>query len=148
MENASKALIIAGAILLSILIVSLGIMVYQGAKETVGSSNLNKQEIESFNSQWESYEGNKQTASQVRAMVQAVIANNASESQSGTNRWIAVTNTGTASTAVLTTAPTGITVPSYGNAAGNVANSKTYTIKCGYGSTNGLIVCIDWKENP
>ena len=31
MENASKALIIAGAILLAILIISLGIMIYQQA---------------------------------------------------------------------------------------------------------------------
>ena len=57
MENASKALIIAGAILLSILIISLGIMVYNNAKNTVGSSNLDKQEIQTFNSQWEQYEG-------------------------------------------------------------------------------------------
>ena len=38
MENASKALIIAGAILLSILIISLGIMVYSNAKNTYGST--------------------------------------------------------------------------------------------------------------
>ena len=40
MENASKALIIAGAILLSILIISLGIMVFQNAKSTVGSADM------------------------------------------------------------------------------------------------------------
>ena len=33
MENASKALIIAGAILLSILLISLGLIVYNQAKE-------------------------------------------------------------------------------------------------------------------
>ena len=65
MENASKALIIAGAILLSILIISLGIMVYNNAKNTVGSSNLDKQEIQTFNSQWEQYEGSNKTASEV-----------------------------------------------------------------------------------
>lgn len=42
MENASKALIIAGAILLSVLIISLGIMVYNNAKNTVGSANLSQ----------------------------------------------------------------------------------------------------------
>ena len=31
MENASKALVIAGAILISILLVSVGIMIYSGA---------------------------------------------------------------------------------------------------------------------
>ena len=57
MENASKALIIAGAILLSILIISLGIMVYNNAKNTVGSASLDKQEIQTFNSDFEKYVG-------------------------------------------------------------------------------------------
>ena len=138
MENASKALIIAGAILLSILIVSLGIMVFQNAKNTVGSSNLNKQEIEAFNSQWEGYEGTKKTASEVRTAAQAIIASNASESKSGTNRWISFTNSGSANTKTLTASPT-VTVPS-------PANSNTYTIKVGY-DNNGLVVGIDWKAN-
>ena len=138
MENASKALIIAGAILLSILIVSLGIMVFQSAKNTVSSSNLNKQEIESFNSQWEGYEGTKKTASEVRSVAQAIIASNASESKGGTNRWISFTNSETANTTTLTAKPS-ITVPS-------PANSKTYTIKVGY-DDNGLVVGIAWKVN-
>lgn len=137
MENASKALIIAGAILLSILIISLGIMVYQNAKNTVGNANLSKQEIETFNSQWQTYEGQKKTASEVRTMVQAIIASNASESKSGSNRWIQLTNTGTAATSTSTTAPT-VTVPS-------PANSSTYEIKCGYDPKTGLVVGMDWK---
>ena len=138
MENASKALIIAGAILLSILIVSLGIMVFQNAKNTVSSSNLNKQEIESFNSQWEGYEGTKKTASEVRSVAQAIIASNASESKSGTNRWIAFDNSETVNTTTLTSKPS-VTVPS-------PANSKTYTIKVGY-DDNGLVVGIAWEAN-
>ena len=142
MENASKALIIAGAILLSILIVSLGIMVFQNAKNTVGSSNLNKQEIESFNSQWQSYEGKKQTASQVKAMVQAVIASNASETKGGTNRWINVKKD--------TTVPTdAVAAPTSGDVVKSVpspSNSGTYTITCCYG-TDGLITAIYWSQN-
>lgn len=138
MENASKALIIAGAILLSILIISLGIMVYNNSKNTVGSANLNKQEIETFNSQWESYEGTSKTASEVKTMIQAVRASNAAESKSGTNRWITITNSGTASTSVATSAPT--------IASTAVANSSTYTISLGY-SNDGLVVGIDWKAN-
>ena len=40
MENASKALIIAGAILLAILIISLGILIFNQAQDTVGSVNM------------------------------------------------------------------------------------------------------------
>lgn len=138
MENASKALIIAGAILLSILIVSLGIMVYQNAKNTIGSSNLNKQEIEAFNSQWQNYEGTKKTASEVRSAAQAIIASNASESKSGSNRWVSFSNSSKASTTAQTTQPT-VTVPS-------LANSNTYTIVVGY-DTNGLVVDVAWSAN-
>ena len=143
MENASKALIIAGAILLSILLISLGIMVYNNAKNTVGSANLNKQEIETFNSQWQTYEGTKKTASEVKTMIQAVIASNAAESKSGTNRYIAIANSTTnIATTVSSTNPTSnagsITMPSN--------NSKTYTIKCGY-SSDGLVVGMGWAIN-
>ncbi len=137
MENASKALIIAGAILLSILIISLGILVYNNAKNTVGSANLDKQEIQTFNSEWESYAGGNKTASEVKSMVQAVIASNAAETKKGTNRWIKISTTGTPNATTLTAAPTDITVPS-------PANSTTYTIKCGY-DANGFVVGIDWK---
>ena len=49
MENASKALIIAGAILLAIIIISLGLMVTNQAKEQVGNANLSAQQIQTFN---------------------------------------------------------------------------------------------------
>ena len=90
MENASKALIIAGAILLSILIISLGIMVYNNSKNAVGSANLSKQEIATFNSEWESYRGANKTAGEVSTMIGAVIANNAAEKNNGGGRLIAV----------------------------------------------------------
>lgn len=136
MENASKALIIAGAILLSILIISLGIMVYNNAKNTVGSASLDKQEIETFNSQWQTYVGSNKTASEVYSMMSAVVASNASETKSGANRWVNVTNTGTAVKTVPTSTPT--VTPSM------PASNQTYTISAGY-AANGLIVCLDWN---
>lgn len=143
MENASKALIIAGAILLSILIISLGIMVYQNAKNTVGNANLNKQEIETFNSQWETYEGQNKTASEVKTMIRAVIASNAAEEKAGTNRFVAVENKGDANKAnKKTTNPnSSISIPS----ATDLPNSGVYNISIGYG-TDGLIVSIGWKS--
>ena len=142
MENASKALIIAGAILLSILIISLGIMVYQNAKNTVGNANLNKQEIETFNSQWETYEGTSKTASEVKTMIRAVIASNASEEKAGTNRFVFVTNTGSEDSTPVT---------SYDDQkikdtkiVDTITNNQTYTIKVAY--SKGLVVSLDYKE--
>lgn len=140
MENASKALIIAGAILLSILIISLGIMVYNNAKNTVGSSNLDKQEIQTFNSQWEQYEGSNKTASEVKTMIQAVIANNASEDKNGKSRFVEVeVNADAKENTAVTTNPD----VKMSAATNGLTNSKTYTITLGY--NNGLINSIGWK---
>ena len=71
MENASKALIIAGAILLSILIIALGVFVFNQAKSAVGNTGLSDQEVAAFNSKFESYEGN-QKGSSVKALINTV----------------------------------------------------------------------------
>ena len=45
MENASKALIIAGAILLAILIITLGIVIYQQASGVINNSSMSQVEV-------------------------------------------------------------------------------------------------------
>ena len=53
MENASKALIIAGAIILSILIISLAMFIYQQAAAAVGKTGIDEQKVKSYNSPFE-----------------------------------------------------------------------------------------------
>ena len=144
MENASKALIIAGAILLSILIISLGIMVYNNAKNTVGSANLNKQEIQTFNSQWENYEGTKKTASEIRTLYQAIISSNAAEKTAGTNRFITITGNETTACPAAGTSPQ-TTIPTVSTPA-SISNANTYTVKLGYNTDSGLVVAIAWGK--
>ncbi len=76
MENASKALIIAGAILLSILIIAIGMFIYNSAQSTINDSitSFSTQEIEAFNNNFESYKGNS-TGSNVSSMLTRLIAN-------------------------------------------------------------------------
>lgn len=76
MENASKALIIAGAILLSILIIAIGMYIYSSAQSQVNNSltTMDTSEIEGFNSTFTAYEG-VQTGSNVKALLQRLIAN-------------------------------------------------------------------------
>ena len=76
MENASKALIIAGAILLSILIIAIGMFIYNSAQSTINDSitSFSTQEIEAFNNNFESYKGNA-TGSNVSSMLTRLIAN-------------------------------------------------------------------------
>ena len=59
MENASKALIIAGAILLAILLISLGIMIFNQAQDTVNNSGMSQAQIQTFNNKFLKYEGSK-----------------------------------------------------------------------------------------
>ena len=76
MENASKALLIAGAILLCILIIAIGMFIYNSAQSTITDSmtSLSTEEIDAFNNQFTSYEG-AQTGSQVKALMGRLIGN-------------------------------------------------------------------------
>ncbi len=81
MENASKALIIAGAILLAILLISLGIMIFTQAQGTIKGAGMSEAQVSAFNQKFTKYQG-KQKGSTIRAMVQEVMANNNSEEAS------------------------------------------------------------------
>ena len=78
MENASKALIIAGAILLAILIISLGIMIYNQASGVVNNNAMTEVEVTSFNQKFEQYLGDKVRGANVNSLVSAVNTNNMS----------------------------------------------------------------------
>ena len=76
MENASKALIIAGAILISIVLISLGIIVINNTQSTVKDANMDEQEIATFNAKFENYEGNKVSGAKVNALLDIIIQSN------------------------------------------------------------------------
>lgn len=84
MENASKALIIAGAILISIMIISLGVLVFNRMGGTAKEmANMDEQEIAAFNSKITSYLGENVSGSHVNALIQYVISNNIAATQTG-----------------------------------------------------------------
>ena len=78
MENASKALIIAGAILLAILLITLGILVYNQASGVINSNAMDEVEVQQFNQKFVQYEGD-QKGTTIRSLLQAVLANNTSQ---------------------------------------------------------------------
>ena len=79
MENASKALIIAGAILLSILLISLGIMIFTQAQDATKNSGMSQAQVSTFNNKFSKYEGKKIKGSEVRGLIQEIIASNGDE---------------------------------------------------------------------
>ena len=78
MENESKSLIIAGAILLSILIISVGILIYNNSvgasKDDIASEALEMQLMQ-FNKQYEMYEG-IQNSNNVKQLLNIASQNN------------------------------------------------------------------------
>lgn len=89
MENASKALIIAGAILLSILIIGLGMFIYQQAADVMGNTGLTAQEVQAYNSKFLNYEGQKNGAS-VRALCDLIRNHNNTDAADDTSLQIGI----------------------------------------------------------
>ena len=87
MENASKALIIAGAILLAILIISLGIMIYNQASGVVNNNAMTEVEVSSFNQRFSQYFGKKVRGANVNSLINAVNNNNMSTDDDTKNRY-------------------------------------------------------------
>ena len=73
MENASKALIIAGAILISILLISVGIIVMNAINNPVqqGAEAANAQAVEIFNGKFTGYAGKGQSGTTIKALLTA-----------------------------------------------------------------------------
>ena len=76
MENASKALIIAGSIIVSLVIVSLGIVIYRKVQSSTDVSGVNIAQVEGHNEEYENYFGTYKSAADVKALLQRVKTNN------------------------------------------------------------------------
>lgn len=127
MENASKALIIAGAILLAILLISLGIMIYNQAQSVVDGSGMSEAELSTFNNKFTKYEGTDVRGSVVKAMINEIASNNANN----TDKQIELTVDNSKNTDYST---------------GGIDNNKKYTVT--FGRTGGRINQINVATNP
>ena len=95
MENASKALIIAGAILLSILLISLGIMVYNNAKGTISDANLDQETAQAFNTKISQYCGTDKSGTTMNSLMDTISTLNGSQKGKSTKHYIEVSYDGT-----------------------------------------------------
>ena len=78
MENASKALIIAGAILLAISIIGIGMYVFSQAQGAMDGIGMDEERIDAYNSKFESYTGTNVRGTTVRALFDLVRNHNIS----------------------------------------------------------------------
>lgn len=81
MENASKALLIAGSILIVILIIAMGVRIFTSTTGTTDATEITMKttEVSMFNNKFAAYQGSNKTRAQVMALVNVAIANNATD---------------------------------------------------------------------
>ena len=74
MDNASKALIMAGSILISVALVGIGVYLYSTTSNQIDSTSreLSATQIQLQNSEFELYEGNNKDANAVKNLIRKV----------------------------------------------------------------------------
>lgn len=139
MENATKALLIAAAVLVAILIISLGLVVYNMAAENVGNVNLNEQEVQAHNDQFIRYEGEAKRGSQVNALLQTALNNNLDETDEGKKVVVEYKEGSSPSEELVSTAQS--------SSPKKVDTGATYTVKAVYDTESRLIVKMEVTKN-
>lgn len=125
MENASKALIIAGAILISILLISVGIMVMNSINKPLDEATKSSEDqaVQMFNAKFSGYSGQQQAAA-IKALMTAIASD----------------------TSGRITTVTGLGQTGPGNVQAAVKTGETYTVTFTYGTTGetkGYIIGVN-----
>lgn len=138
MENASKALLIAGAILVCILLIGIGMLVYTSTQGTISEAvaQMSSQEKDIFNSQFEQYAGTRVNGSSVKALLQKVRSNN-SANKDIDGKVITVTSDGTTN---VNTDNDGVV----GDFT-NLNTARNYEVKVTDTNSDGLVDTIEIK---
>ena len=78
MENATKALLIAGSVLIAILLIAVGLRVFNSTRGTTeaAQTTMNATEVSMFNNKFIPYIGNKKTKADAISLINLAIANN------------------------------------------------------------------------
>lgn len=141
MENASKALLIAGAVLIVIVLISVGMLIVnQASSVTDQASDLTQgQAVDTFNTQFQNYAG-VQKGSSIKSLLSSISTSNATN-ENTSKHTISVTLILTGTTKVLD----GITDASTITAqVSNVVNSAKYKVdltgKDGEGYINAITI--------
>ncbi len=137
MENATKALMIAGAVLIAILIISVGMMIFsQGDSVIKGSQGkIDQVAVQAFNSAYDSYEGD-QKGSALKQLISTVISSNATYEGTQDDKVISV-KVGTSEAAKDS--------KGLSTARASLVAGKAYTVSFDY-NTSGYINVINIVE--
>ncbi len=133
MENASKAILIAGAILLVMAIIGIGMVIFSQTRGTIDNmgTEIDSFAVQAHNNKFNSYVG-QVTGSQVLECIQKALTTNSNQDLDARFKGITVSLSGTV---VIDSTKTTYTAPSSFNTSKKYTGSVTY-------DTNGIIKTI------
>ena len=133
MENATKALLIAAAVLIAILIITLGLVVYNNSANTVNQANLSSQEIQAQNEKFTRYNGTNKRGSEVNSLLQTALNYNLNTTDEGNK-------------VVVKQGQTELVSKTSKSITKQMDTSKLYNITVNYGGAGGLVDEIKIEE--
>lgn len=149
MENASKALIIAGAILLSILIIGLGMSIYNSATTQMENSigQMSQTEKQTHNQQFLNYAGNNKRGTDVIALVNIITQVNALALEKGQeDRVPGVAVEGFNVENLPTEKGKGVDGPAFNNLRRAIKPTALYEVRVDVGPKTGIVENITIKQ--
>ena len=144
MENASKALIIAGAILISILLIGVGMLVFQGAQGGIDEAvmQMSATEKQMFNNNFVPYEGERVRGSSVRALIGNIITSN-SANQEIEGKLVTLDVDGT----TINASKDNVNSDLMSEQRAKINTGATYNVKLTQNTKTGLVEKVTIKHN-
>lgn len=142
MENASKALIIAGAILLAIAIIAIAMFVFSTARDSVTeATSLSTPQIQAYNQPFEAYLGNIR-GSRAKTLCSTVRDHNLSETDASRKIAVFTDSKGAEYSSADAEASNATSVTEINKISGNLGSGKTYAVSFGYDPDSGLVTAV------
>ena len=141
MENASKALIIAGAILLAIAIIGVGMYVFNNASDSVSGTDMSSEEVTAYNSEFDSYEGSSVRGSRVKTLINTVKQHNLT-AKDASEKVQVLTTAGETEVSVDDVDERASSTEGLQETANNIQSGRTYQVSFGYDPSSGKITTI------
>lgn len=137
MENASKALIIAASVLVAILIIAMGVSIFNNAQNMGDTTALDTTQINMFNQKFERYTNN-QLGSQVKSLISFAVSNASVNKDDPSKLPTVILGDKTAEGDSTAYGNINQYISDLGEIRQKIVSTHTYEVECNYGAT-GLI---------
>ena len=137
MENASKALMIAAAIIIAILIIAIAMYVYNSSAGLAQNANLDSEAIQQYNEPFERYGGEHVTGANAIALAKKIVNHN--RSNRDVSKQIELTTTQISTDGSTSLAPSTDQVTGSTNVKNGLLAGAAYSIRFAYDSGTGYI---------